>query len=229
MLRPAAPSLRPMPPASTPVPRAGALGALAVTAMVALVPATAFATRSQSTTPVPLATWAATFCTSFAPYETAALAAQTADAARLRQRGGPHARARQPGPRSVRRSRPPVPTAQAAATAATRRPGSRTANGEQARRGDLADARRHGRGVREGGRRSRRRSRPSPRRCAPRSRRPPSSSPPRSTPTPTTPSDSGSSTRATRSPRRSRPIPRARRRNPATSTTPPVATIPPAP
>ena len=63
-----------------------------------------------------------------------------------------------------------------------------------------------GEAYREGGRASRRRSRPSPRRSAPRSRRPPTSSPPPSTPTPTTPSDSGSSTRATRSPRRSRPI-----------------------
>jgi hypothetical protein len=63
-----------MPPHPRRFPRA--LGALAVTAAIALVPATAFATRAQSSTPVPLAAWAATFCTSFAPYETAALAAQ---------------------------------------------------------------------------------------------------------------------------------------------------------
>ncbi len=48
---------------------------LAVLAAVALVPGTAFAVRTQSTTKVPIGTWAATFCTSFAAYEKDALAA----------------------------------------------------------------------------------------------------------------------------------------------------------
>jgi hypothetical protein len=53
-----------------------ALSASAVIAVVTLVPGVASAARAQGANTVPLETWAATFCTSFAAYETDALAAQ---------------------------------------------------------------------------------------------------------------------------------------------------------
>jgi hypothetical protein len=55
---------------------ARALCALAVAAAVALVPGATFAMPAQSATKLPLEAWAATFCTSFAAYETEALATQ---------------------------------------------------------------------------------------------------------------------------------------------------------
>jgi hypothetical protein len=55
---------------------ASALCALAVATVVTLGPGVAHAASATNATPVPVPAWAAKFCTSFAAYETDALAAQ---------------------------------------------------------------------------------------------------------------------------------------------------------
>ena len=57
-------------------PFAGALCALAVATLVTLGSGAAHAASAANPTPVPVQDWAAKFCTSFAAYETDALAAQ---------------------------------------------------------------------------------------------------------------------------------------------------------